>query len=223
MTACLLLTGGIAAGCSRLPGIGSGPSGTGAKPTALLPGEVRQYKGERLGAINDFIENSIKGPQKVDITTYRLKVDGRVRHPLTLTYDQVVKERPAYTKVITLHCVEGWSVKILWQGAKLSDLIDEASATPGANTVIFHAVDGYTSSLPISYVRGRDILLAYKMNGLTMRPERGFPFQVLAEDKYGYKWVKWVTRIELSTDAGYRGYWEQRGYSNEATIPANAR
>jgi DMSO/TMAO reductase YedYZ molybdopterin-dependent catalytic subunit len=49
---------------------------------------------------------------------------------------------------------------------------------------------------------------------VTLPPERGFPFQLVAESKWGYKWIKWVTEIELTDDAGYRGYWESRGYSN---------
>jgi DMSO/TMAO reductase YedYZ molybdopterin-dependent catalytic subunit len=81
--------------------------------------------------------------------------------------------------------------------------------------VIFHAVDGYTSSLPLDYIRRNDILLAYSMNGVTLPAERGFPFQVVAESKWGYKWVKWVDGIELSNDTSYRGYWESRGYNND--------
>jgi DMSO/TMAO reductase YedYZ molybdopterin-dependent catalytic subunit len=56
------------------------------------------------------------------------------------------------------------------------------------------------------------------MNDVTLPPERGFPFQVVAESKWGYKWVKWVTAIELSDDAEYQGTWEQRGYNNDADI-----
>ena len=55
-----------------------------------------------------------------------------------------------------------------------------------------------------------------KLNDVTLPAERGFPFQVVAKDKYGYKWAKWVTRIELSADAGFRGYWEDKGYNNDA-------
>jgi DMSO/TMAO reductase YedYZ molybdopterin-dependent catalytic subunit len=56
------------------------------------------------------------------------------------------------------------------------------------------------------------------MNGAPLLPERGFPLQVVAESKWGYKWVKWVTQIELSPDPNYRGYWEQRGYSNNGEL-----
>ena len=47
--------------------------------------------------------------------------------------------------------------------------------------------------------------------------KRGFPFQVVAESKYGYKWVKWVTGIKLY-DKPYRGYWEKFGYDNTADV-----
>jgi DMSO/TMAO reductase YedYZ molybdopterin-dependent catalytic subunit len=57
------------------------------------------------------------------------------------------------------------------------------------------------------------------MNGVVIPPERGFPFQLVAESKYGYKWIKWITTIELSDNADYLGYWESRGYSNGATVP----
>ncbi len=52
------------------------------------------------------------------------------------------------------------------------------------------------------------------MNGLTLPEARGFPFQVVAEDKWGYKWAKWVTSIELSDNPNFKGYWESRGYNN---------
>jgi DMSO/TMAO reductase YedYZ molybdopterin-dependent catalytic subunit len=129
-----------------------------------------------------------------------------------------VLDFPVYSKVVTIHCVEGWSVKILWQGVLLEDILQDAGTRTGANTVIFHAYDGYTTSLPLSYVLDNDILLAYKMNDVVLPPERGFPFQVVAEHKLGYKWAKWVTGIEVSSDPDYRGFWESRGYDNKADV-----
>jgi DMSO/TMAO reductase YedYZ molybdopterin-dependent catalytic subunit len=49
--------------------------------------------------------------------------------------------------------------------------------------------------------------------GKPLAPGR-VPFMVVAESKWGYKWVKWVDEIELSSDTSYRGYWESRGYDN---------
>ncbi|NTW71794.1 MAG: molybdopterin-dependent oxidoreductase [Eubacteriaceae bacterium] len=179
--------------------------------------EIKEYQGEDLSSIYDFRENSIKGVQEVDIEKYSLTVDGLVENPAVYTYDQVLLKDP-YTKKVTLNCVEGWSVDILWEGVKISDIINDLNVKKEANTIIFHSVDGYTTSLPLDFIIDKNILLAYKMNGVVIPPERGYPFQVVAEDKLGYKWAKWVNRIELSKDENYQGYWESRGYDNKGDI-----
>jgi DMSO/TMAO reductase YedYZ molybdopterin-dependent catalytic subunit len=179
---------------------------------ALSAVEIRDYQGQKLDSVTDFRENSIKGPQQVNISTYQLRIDGLVDHPLTMNYSEVLTY-PHFQKVVTLHCVEGWDATILWDGVKVADLIDAAGIRPGANTVIFYAYDGYSTSLPLDYIQNNSLLLASGMNNVTLPVDRGYPFALVAEDKWGYKWIKWVTRIELSNDPGYRGYWEQRGYS----------
>ena len=189
-----------------------------ASPVQLPSAEVREYQGEKLSSINDFYENSIKGPQYVDKDTYRLQVSGLVANPGSYTYDQVVGNHTAYQKVVTLNCVDGWSVKILWEGVRVQDLIDEAQPSPDARVLIFYAADGYTTSLPIEYFRDNNIIMAYKMNDVTIPPERGFPFMLVAESKWGYKWAKWITGIEFSSDTSYKGYWEDRGYSNDGNL-----
>jgi DMSO/TMAO reductase YedYZ molybdopterin-dependent catalytic subunit len=199
---------------------GSGCVGDGAmdETNELKPVEVREYQGENLSSINDFRENSIKGPQHIDIESYRLKVSGLVENSEEYTYDEVINNHQSYEKVVTLDCVEGWSVKILWQGLLVKDLLAEANPLLDAKVVIFHAYDGYTTSFPIDYIMDNDILIAYMMNGVTIPPVRGFPFELVAESKWGYKWIKWITEIELSDDVNYRGYWEQRGYSNSGDL-----
>ena len=179
--------------------------------------EIREYEGTNLSSINAFRENSIKGPQYVDNATYRLNVTGLVNN-MEYTYNEVVNTFPVHKKVVTLHCVEGWSVTILWEGFMIEDLIADAEVDPNATTVIFHAYDGYTTSLPLDYIRDNNIMMAYKMNNVTLPPERGFPFQLVAESKWGYKWIKWITTIELSDNEDYLGFWERRGYPNDADV-----
>ena len=184
----------------------------------LEPVEIREYEGKNLSSINDFRENSIKGPQYVDIENYELKITGLVQNPKAYTYDEVVDNYQSYKKVVSLDCVEGWSVNLLWEGMLIKELIEESKILPEAKVVIFHAYDGYTTSFPIDYVMNNDILMAYKMNDVTIPPERGYPFQLVAESKWGYKWVKWITQIELSDDENYQGFWESRGYSNSGDL-----
>jgi DMSO/TMAO reductase YedYZ molybdopterin-dependent catalytic subunit len=201
-----------------LSGMGNLPGLTEKNVTSLTPIEVREYQGESLSSIADFRENSIRGPQYIDTEAYRLNVTGLVNRPLDLSYDEVMIEYPHYTKKVTLFCVEGWQVTILWEGLLVSDILEDAEVLPGANTVIFYASDGYSTSLPIDYIQDRDIIMASKMNGVVLPAERGFPFQLVAEDRWGYKWIKWITRIEVSSDPSYRGYWESRGYSQSGDL-----
>ena len=189
-----------------------------ANSVQLPSSEVLAYQGQKLSSINDFEENSINGPQYVDKDTYRLEVSGLVGNSGSYTYDQVVDNHQHYQKVVALNCVEGWSVTILWEGVRVQDLIDEAQPSPDARVLIFYAADGYTTSLPIEYFRDNDIIMAYKMNDVTIPPERGFPFMLVAESKWGYKWAKWITGIEFSSDISYKGYWEDRGYSNDGNL-----
>jgi DMSO/TMAO reductase YedYZ molybdopterin-dependent catalytic subunit len=210
---------GVALLCATLllAGISAGCLGAQSPPQRLAGVEVRNYQGQPLSSVTDFRENSISGPQHVNITDYRLTIDGLVREPKTYTYEQVLGF-PHYEKVVTLFCVEGWDATILWEGVKVSDLIDAAGPDPRANTVIFTAADGYTSSEPLDYLTKNNILLAFGMNNITMPAERGYPFELVAEDRWGYKWIKWVTDIRLSDDPTYRGYWESRGYSNSGDL-----
>jgi len=179
--------------------------------------EIRDYQGERLGSVEDFRENSIRGVQYIDPETYLLTVDGLVEQTQSFTY-ATLQEMPHAKKLVTIHCVEGWSVKALWEGIPLSTLFEQVQPNAEANTVVFYAHDGYSTSLPLNEVLERDLIIADRINEITLPPERGFPFQLVAEDKWGYKWIKWITRIELSNDPDYRGFWESRGYSNKGDV-----
>lgn len=180
-------------------------------------GEIKDYQGKILSPAVGPRDNSINGVQNVDIQAYRLKITGLVSQGISLTYDEVIA-KDAYQRLITLYCVEGWNARILWEGVLLEDLIKMANPNLSVNTVIFHASDGYTTSLPYALIKEKQIILAYKANGIALPPEMGYPFIVVAEEKFGYKWARWVTEIELSSDASYKGYWESRGYSNTADL-----
>ena len=153
----------------------------------LVGTEITNYNGEDLSSIYDFRENSIKGYQYIPEDSYELKITGLANNTQNFSYDEAIDSFTSYKKVVTLFCVEGWEVKLLWEGILVKDLLDTADVDENANTIIFHAYDGFTTSFPIDYIMDNNIMLAYKMNNVTMPPERGFPFQLVAEGKWGYK------------------------------------
>lgn len=189
----------------------------GSRTKELASVEVREYQGKDLSSVYDFRENSIKGVQYINISNYQLEFLGFADNLENFTYGEV-KKKQNYEKVVTLNCVEGWSSTILWKGVLVRDLLEEVKPDETVKEVIFYAYDGYSTAFPIDYFYDKDIILAFEMNNETMLPERGFPFQLVAEDRWGYKWIKWITKIELSDKVGYEGYWEQRGYSREGNL-----
>jgi len=194
-----------------------------SNPAALVPnkGEVEatEFQGKKLTPIKDQLNNALAGIQIIDKNTYRLTVDGLVENPLTLTYDQLLAY-PQESQLTDLNCVEGWNFTAKWTGPELNSIFNDAKVKPEAKVVIFHTTDvpaGY-SSLDLSYIHDNNIIIAFKLNDVTLPQDRGFPFQVVAKSKYGYKWAKWINRIELSSNTDFHGYWERGGYNNNADV-----
>lgn len=205
-------------GCAAQEADTTADAASAATQSRYRENEITEYQGARLDPAIGPRDNSISGVQHVSTDGFTLVIDGLVTQETTLAYEDV-RAMDAYQRRITLHCVEGWDATILWEGTLLSELIDLAGAQPEANTVIFTAVDGYTTSLPLATIREKALILAYGANGLDLPDEMGYPFIVVAEEKLGYKWARWVNRITLSDDEAYKGFWESRGYSNEADVP----
>jgi DMSO/TMAO reductase YedYZ molybdopterin-dependent catalytic subunit len=179
--------------------------------------EATEFQGVKLTPIKEQGNNALSGTKNIDKETYKLTVDGLVENPLALTYSDLLAY-PEESWLMEFNCVEGWNFTAKWTGPHLSTILNDAKIKPDAKIAIFYTADvpeGYTS-LDLGYIRDNDILLALKLNDVTLSAERGFPFQVAAKSKFGYKWAKWVVRIELSSDVNFRGYWESAGYSNNA-------
>jgi DMSO/TMAO reductase YedYZ molybdopterin-dependent catalytic subunit len=189
-----------------------------AAPAAAGEIEATEFQGKKLTPINQQNNNALKGTQVIDRATYKLVVDGLVNTPLSLTYSDL-QAYPQVSKLMDLDCVEGWNFTAKWTGPELKAIFKNAGVKPEAKIAIFHTTDapGYTS-LDLSYIQEKNIIIALKLNDVTLPADRGFPFQVVAESKFGYKWAKWVNRIELSSDTSFRGYWESYGYNNNADI-----
>lgn len=179
-------------------------------------GEASVFEGKELAPISEQRNNGIKGTQYIDQEAYDLSIYGMVDTPLNLSYDQLLAY-PSVSRFVRMDCVEGWGFDAKWTGVTLNTLFNETGVNSSATTVIFYSADGYSTSLELDYLVDNDIMLAYELNDITLPADRGFPLQLVAEDKYGYKWAKWITGIEV-TGEPYKGYWESVGYSNNADV-----
>jgi hypothetical protein len=165
----------------------------------------------------DFFTVSIDGTPQINVSQWSLVVGGQVDHELTFTYSNFTSQQNV-TEIAKLECVDGPSARAAWTGVPLKNILSIAGVKSGAVDVVFYGADGYTSSLAWPSEIKSDVLLATGMNGETLPPDQGFPLRVVAPNELGYKWVKWVTRIEV-VDFDYKGYWESRGFRDNAQLP----
>ncbi|UCE97049.1 MAG: molybdopterin-dependent oxidoreductase [Candidatus Bathyarchaeota archaeon] len=144
-----------------------------------------------------------------------LKVYGKVENPFSLTYEEVLA-LPSIMNTSDFHCVEGWSIlDNKWEGVSMKTIVERAKPKEGAKYAIFSCFDGYSTSLLISDLLGKSVLLAYKLGGKMLEPQRGGPLRLIVPQKYAYKSAMWVQGIKFS-DENELGYWEKRGYSDTA-------
>jgi hypothetical protein len=121
------------------------------------------------------------------------------------------------SEVVTLKCVAGPQGTANWTGVRLSAILDMAGLKTESREIVFHAEDGFSSSLEIVDATQPDVILAYEMNGETLPVDHGFPVRLVVPGKFGYKWVKWIVAIQV-VDYDYKGYWESRGYDDDADV-----
>jgi DMSO/TMAO reductase YedYZ molybdopterin-dependent catalytic subunit len=155
---------------------------------------------------------------RFDPATWKLEIGGLVDKPMTLSYDEL-RALPRTSQIRNFHCVTGWSVSnVHWTGVRLGHLLDRVSPQFSAQGVQFTSAEiPYVDSLTLEQAKLHDVLLAYEMNGKPLPREHGAPVRLVIPEMYGYKNVKWVSRIDLVTQP-QDGYWEQLGYDRDAWV-----
>ena len=136
-------------------------------------------------------------PQEYDIDTYRLEVEGLVDTPLSLSYEDLLS-RPQVTETVLLICPGFFWDNAEWTGTPLSLILEEAGLSPEATEVRLVAGDGYAQTLPLDDVMADGVFLAYEVNGETLPTDHGYPIRLVARHQYGYEWVKWLEKIEVT-------------------------
>ena len=150
----------------------------------------------------------------IDLSSWRLTIDGLVDLPAVLTYEQFLA-LPQSERVTDIHCVTQWSrYDNHWKGVAARDLIALVRPKAEAQHVVFHSHDGYTTNVKREVFEADDVIVAFQWEGQPLAREHGGPVRIVIPRYYFWKSAKWVKRIEFSRD-DKPGFWEVRGYHNE--------
>lgn len=119
---------------------------------------------------------------------------------------------PVHSYVTELRCVEGWSRINKFEGVRLSEFL--AKFAPGVETpyLSFHTPNGdYYVGIDRESAMHPQSLLCFAMNGAPLKPENGAPLRLAMPNKYGYKQIKNIGKIELTNERPL-DYWTAYGY-----------
>jgi len=178
---------------------------------------------------------------KIDRDAWWLRVEGEVEKPFAINYEELIG-LPSVTVPVTLECagnsrnflepkVKGvqWRLgavgTVEWMGVPLSTLLDRATVKASACEVILEGSDcgmldepksppgesTFVRSIPLSKAR-TDVLLTYKMNGVDLPPQHGFPLRAVVPGWYAMASVKWLQRV-IVTDRPFNGYYQTIDYA----------
>lgn len=200
---------------------GPGGMASGADPNRMLPAPEPLPDSVRViggGAQGRFRVYTVTPLPTFDSGSWTFTLDGLVDKPSRWNWEQFLK-LGRVVQVGDFHCVTGWSVyKNTWEGIPLARLLREAGVKPEAKYVKFYSGDGeYTDALSLDQANMDDVLVAVLHDGKPIHRDYGGPVRLIVPKMYAYKSVKWLERIEL-IDRPHTGYWEARGYDNDAWV-----
>jgi sulfoxide reductase catalytic subunit YedY len=134
----------------------------------------------------------------VDIENWRLGVTGKVERPVSLEYADLLK-RPGVERDVLLICPGVFAYNGRWKGVSAADLLSEAGLRPDVTHVVFTGPSRFlkkSERFTLEEVVSGKIFLAYQVNGVPLPEKHGYPLRLVAEGRYGHKWVKYVDTIE---------------------------
>jgi DMSO/TMAO reductase YedYZ molybdopterin-dependent catalytic subunit len=158
-------------------------------------------------------------PGHLDRHTWRIEVTGLCKWPRSFSWDELTA-MPRTVADARLTSVTRFSVRGNWGGVKVADILDSVEFESEARYVRFWSIRGiYDTSIPIEIARKERTLLAYAFDDEYLEEDYGGPIRVFCPYLWGYKSAKSVIRLEV-TEKYVSGFWETRGYPDEAEIEA---
>jgi len=179
----------------------------------LLPGQslVREYSRQDISSFpatgtTDPGDPAKRNPSELyrrlqsgGFADWRLSVEGQVAKPGSFSLTEL-KQLPARTQITRHTCEEGWSAIGEWIGAPLSRVLDAVGLLPEARFVSFYSFDGWADSIDLLDALHPQTLLAYGMNGRDLPIAHGAPVRLRVERQVGYKSMKYLQRIVVTSE-----------------------
>ena len=158
-------------------------------------------------------------PGKLNRESWVIEVSGLCANPKTFTWQELIA-LPKSIADARLTSVTRFSVRGRWGGVKVADLLDAVQADSGSRYVRFWSYRMiYDTTIPIEVAHRERTLLAYEFDGEPLEEDYGGPVRGFCPYLWGYKSAKSVMKVELM-DHYLSGFWEQRGYPDDALIEA---
>jgi sulfoxide reductase catalytic subunit YedY len=145
---------------------------------------------------------------------WQVSVEGMVHKPRVFEIDEILKISPLEERIYRMRCVEAWSLVIPWVGVPLSKLLEQVGPMGSAKYVAFESlldserVPGQKKNvLDWPYVEGLRLdeamhpltILAVGLYGRKLPPQNGAPLRLVVPWKYGFKGIKSIVKITLSS------------------------
>jgi DMSO/TMAO reductase YedYZ molybdopterin-dependent catalytic subunit len=132
----------------------------------------------------------------IDIASYRIEVSGKVKEPLSLSYDDL-RCMPKLETRCVLVCPGFFQDEATWAGVPLSEILDRVQVQEDAAGLRLVGADGYRSYVTIEEARAEESILAYEWEGEPLPILHGFPVRAVFPELNGNRWVKWLIAIEV--------------------------
>ncbi|WP_374687245.1 molybdopterin-dependent oxidoreductase [Promineifilum sp.] len=185
-----------------------------AKAWAGLAGAARRFTGSyetgSFGGDFPVVSWIADRPPPVDVTAWRLRVEGAVERPLSLSYADLT-QGPQRELVAALDCTGGWYSVQRWQGVRVGELLAQAGLSDQAASVTFVSVSGYRRRFALPAAQGYLLALGVIPGSEPDQPGafqplshgHGAPARLVAPGERGMEWVKWVTIIRVNESGPY--------------------
>lgn len=126
---------------------------------------------------------------------------------------QDMRQLKWHSVIDDFHCVTGWSVRsVEFRGVYVKDVIEKhCTNIPEKGFVTAYSGDGiYFDSFTLSQLMEEESMFLFEMDGSPLKKSQGYPCRLYHPNMYGYKSVKWVTKMVM-TEKRETGYWQTNG------------